>query len=418
VAKLNIVRVNQLAWYGDTELELQFPQSWEINVCNMRGCSAPPLSDEQIKQAFANPIGTKQIRELAQGKKEVVIIFDDITRPTKVFQLVPHVLKELQEAGIQDGKIRFIAALGAHGAMKRMEFAKKLGEEVISRFDTYNHNCYANCTYLGQTSRGTPVNINSEVMACDLKISISGVCPHPRAGFSGGAKAILPGVSHIDSIRANHLGNLAMVPINPDHSSHRPINSPVIDKVDNNAVRLDMEEIARMAGLDFSINVVFNGKRNPSGLFVGDVVAAHRRAVKFAREMYATPPSNNVDIVILNNYSKPSEPLVIDFNFKSLLKGDGGILVIIANAPDGQVTHYLLGDFGKSTRQSTLPPGVNKIIMLTEYPEATVSSKLGPPQSIFMVKTWSEVINLLRVDHNSKAKVAVFPDVALQLLSE
>ena len=145
MVELNTVWVNQLAWYGDTELELQFPPSWDVTVYHMRGYSAPALSEEQIKQAFANPIGTQRIRELAKGKKEVVILFDEMTRPTKVFQLVPYVLQELEEAGIPDDNIRFISTLGNHRAMGRLDLVKKLGEEVVERFAVYNHNCFANC---------------------------------------------------------------------------------------------------------------------------------------------------------------------------------------------------------------------------------------------------------------------------------
>ena len=122
--KMKSVRVPQLAWYGDTELELQFPASWNVTTCHMAGEHAPKLNDEKIREAFANPIGTKPLRELAQGKKEAVIIFDDITRPTKVSELIPYVLQELASAGISDDSIRFISALGAHGAMNRIDMAK------------------------------------------------------------------------------------------------------------------------------------------------------------------------------------------------------------------------------------------------------------------------------------------------------
>lgn len=417
MAKNNTVRVNQLAWYGDTELELKFPPSWDVNVCYMRGHSAPSLSDEQIKRAFANPIGTKRIRELAQGKHEVVIIFDDMTRPTKAFQLIPYILKELEEGGIPDRNIRFIPSLGAHGPMTRMHFVKKLGEEVVSRFPVYNHNCFEGCTYLGQTSRGTPVNINSEVMACDLKISIGGLCPHPKAGFSGGAKAILPGVARIDTIRANH-DKLGMVPPTPDNPMSRSHPSTGIGKVDDNVVRLDMEEIAGMAGLDLTVNVVFNGKRDPAGLFVGEMVAAHREAVKFAREMYASVLVGNLDIIVLNNYSKSSEGLMIGSYTASMYKKGGGILVIIAKAPDGHVTHYLGGGFGRTLKENALPAGVNKVIMLTEYPEVAVVNSLGPPQSVFTFKTWPQVLEKLREDYKQEAMVAVIPDVPMQLFPE
>jgi lactate racemase len=153
-----------LAWYGDETLELDFPESWEVTVCNMKGINAPVLSDKEIRAAFSRHIGSKTIKELVKGKKEVAILFDDLTRPTPSILLVPYIIEQLSEAGIQDKNIRFISALGAHGSMDNIAFRKKLGDEVTGRFLVYNHNPYENCTPLGKSSRGTPIAANSEMM--------------------------------------------------------------------------------------------------------------------------------------------------------------------------------------------------------------------------------------------------------------
>ena len=180
-----MVQLKEKPWYGDTEFEIGFPDAWEVHICPMHGADAPSMSGSQIKKAFANPIGTRTIRELANGKREVVIIFDDMSRPTPVAQLVPYVLAELAAAGIPDDNIRFVGAPGSHGTMNAEDFRKKLGDDVVGRFLVFNHNPYENLTYLGKTSHGTPVYINSEVMSCDLKIAIGCVVPHPLNGFGG-----------------------------------------------------------------------------------------------------------------------------------------------------------------------------------------------------------------------------------------
>ena len=190
---MNIVKVPQLAWYGTKELELPLPDSWQVEVCNMAGYNRPAMKPDQIKASISNPIGMPPIRELAKGKKEVVIIFDDMTRVTRVAEIVPFVLEELAEAGIPDDRIRFIIALGAHGAVNRLDFVKKLGEETVARFTVYNHDAFVNSTYVGTTTNcGTKVYVNEEVMKCDLKIAIGSVVPHPMGGFGGGGKIILP----------------------------------------------------------------------------------------------------------------------------------------------------------------------------------------------------------------------------------
>ena len=200
----NIIKLPQLPWHEPREFELPLPDSWQVEVCNMAGYNRPALNDDQIKASVTNLIGTPPIRELARGKHEVVIIFDDIARVTRIAKIVPFVLEELAQAGIPDSNIRFIAANGTHGAMNRMDFAKKLGEPVMARFPVYNHNPYENCTYVGTTSSGTKVFINAEVMRCDFKVAISMTAPHLFVVFGSGGKMIVPGVASIETIQANH----------------------------------------------------------------------------------------------------------------------------------------------------------------------------------------------------------------------
>lgn len=100
-----------LAWYGGKDLELEFPESWDVTVCKMKGYDALRLSDSKIRKAFANPIGTRTIKELARGKKEVVILFDDMTSPTPSAVLIPYILEELAAAGIPDGAKAKVAVI-------------------------------------------------------------------------------------------------------------------------------------------------------------------------------------------------------------------------------------------------------------------------------------------------------------------
>ncbi|MDD4876480.1 MAG: lactate racemase domain-containing protein, partial [Dehalococcoidales bacterium] len=202
---MNIIKVPQLAWYDTKDLELSLPDDWQIEVFNMAGYNRPALEPAGIKASINNPIGIPPIRELAKGKKEVVIIFDDITRVTRTAKIVPFILEELADAGIPDNRIRFVAALGLHAAMWREHFVKKLGGDIVARFPVYNHNPFTNCIYVGTTATyGTKVYANEEVMKCDLKIAISSVVPHRMSGFGGGSKIILPGVVSFETTDHNH----------------------------------------------------------------------------------------------------------------------------------------------------------------------------------------------------------------------
>ncbi len=409
-----IVKVPQFPWYGDTELELDFPSSWEVVTCRMAGQDTPKLDVKGIKAAFQNPIGTPRIAELAHNRKDVVIIFDDLTRPTKVDELVPYVLQELKEGGIKEENIRFISAIGAHGAMRFMDYVKKLGLEVVQKFPVYNHNPYENCTYLGTTSRGIPVSVNNEFMSCDLKIAIGAIVPHPTAGFGGGGKMVLPGVCHIDTILANHR-NLCEI----SDDQNIVLNAWGGD-VDNNKMRLDMEEIARMAGLDVSVNALVNLYRDTVALFVGDVVDTHRAGVKLAPKIYRTEVPGEADIVVANAYGKANEAAIAAEAGRKLLKKEGGDLVITCNIPEGQICHYLARSFGKNMGgrlwgpRRKLPERVKRLIVLGPYIDRAGLDWIGPLDQISIINSWPEIINMLKTSHGDNARVAVIPDATIQ----
>jgi nickel-dependent lactate racemase len=132
------VDVPILLWYGDKKQSLNFPADWDVSLYPMNGDKLPTLTDQQIRMALANPIGSKTIGQLARNKREAVVVIDDMTRGTKPSLLLPYVLKELNDNGISNDHIRFIMALGAHGTQNRMDFAKKLGEEIVQQFPCWN----------------------------------------------------------------------------------------------------------------------------------------------------------------------------------------------------------------------------------------------------------------------------------------
>ena len=194
----------RLIWDGGGERELDFPDDWDVHFCPSRGWERPALGDRAIRKAFAEPVGAPRIRDLARGKKEVVIIFDDITRPTPIHQIAPYVLEELRSGGDRRRQVRFVVASGTHGAHDNAALRAKLGQEILERYFVFQHNPYENCVSVGATRLGTAVAVNREVMSCDLKIGIGCILPHPQAGFGGGGKLILPGIAHIDTVDRFH----------------------------------------------------------------------------------------------------------------------------------------------------------------------------------------------------------------------
>lgn len=404
------VRLPQLYWYENSHLDLDFPDSWDVHVCPPKGHDRPKLTPEEIERAFENPIGTPRLRDLARGRKEVAILFDDITRPTRTSEIAPFVLRELHEAGITDDHIRFIAAVGTHGAHDNLALRKKLGQEILARYPVYNHNPYENCVPVGTTSRGTELAVNREVMGCDLKIGIGCIVPHPQVGFGGGGKIILPGVSHIDSIAHFH----TVVPF----SAPETIGT---GNYDNNVMRMEFEEACKLAGLDLTVDVLVNLRGEITAIFVGDPVLEHREAVKLAKEVYATERVPDLDVVVSNAFLKPSEAFVSVPTALRSLGGEGGTIVMIINAPEGQIVHYLMRSFGKEYggrlyTPRTLPPQF-KVIVLNPLRDRTCVDMFTSPDAITWARDWAEASDALRALHPNGARVAVYPDATIQYLA-
>jgi len=391
-------------FFGDEEMRLDFPPGWEVQVCKMRGHDARELTDDQIREALRTTIDQRRIRELAEGKRNVVITFDDCARPTPAGRVVPFVLEELHAAGVSDDKIFFHASYGTHSPMYQMDFVAKLGPDIVARYPVWNHDCFNGVVQVGTTSEGMPVKLSKRFLDADLKICISGIKPHGMAGYGGGAKSIVPGVASIET--AGY--------------AHNVLNPRVRTAVAyvNNLVRLQMEEAARLAKLDMSVNIIMNGDRKVAGLYAGDVVAAHRAAVRDAHERYHTEIPTNVDVVISNAYPQSVEASK-ELKYCGLSLRDGGSAVLIQDTPAGQRKIHYLGWQGDTERRGTrerrqgLPVRqAGQVIIFSRWPSAW--DAMDYSDEVYFAKSWEEVLDRLDRVHGPGTKVAIYPCAALQ----
>lgn len=405
------VRVPSYPWFGDRDLTLDFPENWEVKVLKMKGHDSPAVSKEEIRSALRSPIGSKPLAEIAKGKDSAVIIFDDLTRPTKVGEIAEVVVEE-----IKIDEIVFVCANGAHGTFNREDFAKKLGEKIVESYPVFNHNPYENLQYLGETSFGTPVEVNAEVMSYPLKIGIGCIVPHVQYGYGGGAKIMLPGVAGMKSIVHNH-GILAgwgyAMKFREVHPSCQMAYGNVNEE---NIQRRDAEEFAKIAGLDFIVNVLVNARRDSTHVFAGDFVQAHRKGVEVAREHYVTPVEFGFDVVVANAYSKANEATLACWT--SMCLKDGGTFVLISNSKWGQVAHFLHGRWGMRRRGGILylpPPEIlqraGKVIFLSEFHEKQPSFEVLGDRAL-RLKSWDETLD--EIGRSGNKRVAVFPDATIQ----
>ena len=407
-----VIKLPQQNWYGAKEVGFSLPGRWQAEILNMSGYNKPALQLAEISQALQNPMGTKPLRELAQGKQQVVIIFDDMSRITRTEALAQAVLKELAAAGISDKQIRFVCALGCHGALTRIDFVKKLGVDILARFPVYNHNPFGNCVSVGKTTTyGTEVLVNAEVMSCDLKIALGLAVPHPMSGFGGGGKIILPGVTAFETTKHNHQKT------HHDMSTMR--GKLGTGRFDENPMRMDIEEAALLSGLDFIINVLVNNMGETAGIFAGALQPAYTEAVKAAKSHYLTPRVNDKNIAIANAFIKANEAFIGVGIASSAVSQQGGDVVMIANAPEGLVPHYLLGPFGEKQfgpehQFSRVPEHVKRLIILNEYPDLAGRGWYAESEKVVFVHKWQDVLNLLEKDYPSTAKVGIYPNSEIQ----
>jgi nickel-dependent lactate racemase len=405
---MKLVSLPSHQWHGDKPLSLKFPDFWDVKRCKMACEDQKEKTEIEILDTIENPLGTEPLSQMAERAKEVVIIFDDMTRPTRTHQYAKPILDILRCAGISRDNIRFIIAPGTHGTFGRLDFVKKLGDEIVDEYQVYNHNPYEMLDYLGATSYGTPVYVNSEVMKCDLKIGIGTVLFHRLTGFSGGGKIISPGVAGIETIRSNHgeLGGFG-----PNYTPH---SSTGYLTCDENLIRLDAEETARMAGLDFKVDTVLNLQRNPIEIYAGDFIETHRKAVNGVKRWHRCE-SPKADIVVANSYMRENEPYLSFWPALTSVREEGSV-VIITNDPDGDINHWLFNHHGKTTGASLWSGEPRKLgrgarlILFSPYKLRSLEMRMGLPETTTWIKNWDGVVEELKKHHKQGSKVVVLPD--------
>ncbi|MHA1269272.1 MAG: lactate racemase domain-containing protein [Candidatus Helarchaeota archaeon] len=408
-----IFKVPWGAWYEDRDLQLEFPESWNIQKFPMNGADKVQSLDD-IKNAIDNPIGSPSIQQIAKGKNNAVIVIEDISRPTCVTSIIDIVLNQLNMAGISNNDITIIFATGAHRPMNRIDFIKKVGIKIVETINIENHHPYENLIYLGESNQGTPIYLNKTYYKADIKIAVGSVIPHPLAGFGGGAKIILPGICGIETLSANHQAGVRGI----------GIGLGFITKL-----RLDIEDVCKKVGLDFSINIINNMKRGIAGVFAGNFIEAHRKAIEYAKKIYYTkiPSKIKFDIGFFNLYpedtelSQATKGLNIFLSTKRLLNRKGAIILLTA-ATEGRGFHSLLAETGSKLYKNwdetilgtilkkftfgVFSPNINKLDVLHFYSDNT----------IFHTK-FHDMINDLEKIYGQSPNACIFP-TSIQIPSE
>jgi nickel-dependent lactate racemase len=410
---MKTVSVPSRLWYENEERTLTFPDRWQVDNLTSPGFDKRGLAPAEIKEKIEHPLAGPPLEELARGKKQAVIVFDDMTRPTPVKDVVPFVLESLHKAGMEKEQIRFIWALGSHGAYDMSNARKKLGDYVVENYAVYNHDPFQNVVRVGRTPTGVEVWINREFMSCDLKIGIGCVTTHVHVGFSGGGKIVFPGVAGLESINQFH------------NQLYRDQSRIGLGNFDNNIMRAECDAAAELAGLNFKIDCLINRRGEIANLYAGPFQRTHAAGGEEGKEHYGISCASGYDIAVCNAYGKSNEAVIALFAALMTLKSDSsGTAILIADSPEGQVPHYVMrawgSDYGgrhyspKARGETTMASFLKRLIVLTPYPDRTMLDMICHADDIAVVKTWPAALALLERDYPEAARVAVIQDGTLQ----
>lgn len=263
-----------------------------LSVLMPNEVSVDRAGEEAIEEALDHPIGTEKLETIVHPGESIVIVTSDNTRPMPSSVVLPHVLARLQKAGVRDEDVTIVFALGAHRKQTEEEKKYLVGTSIYERFRTVDSDP-EDVIRMGMTRQGTPVDITTIVARADRRICLGNIEYHYFAGYSGGAKAIMPGVSTRDAITFNHR---LMV----EEASHAGSS-------DDNPVRKDLEEALHYCPVDFILNVVLNEKKEIVYAVAGDVIKAHRKGAQFLDEFYLNKIEQLADIVIVSQGGFPKD---------------------------------------------------------------------------------------------------------------
>ena len=263
------------------------------------------------------------LSEIVGPGENVAVLIDDHTRATPTALILPLVIEELRRGGVRDGDITILITHGTHRLSTEEEVRQKVGEEIYGRFRIVQHDCTDEDAqvYVGLTSRGTPVWINRRVVEADRRVGIGHIGPSPYAGYSGGGKLILPGAASLDTINANH----SLVPLGFRQPGR--IDLPC---------RLDLEEAARMVGLDFVLDVVLCQGGELARAFAGDPDRVFHEGVALARQVYEIE-CEEVDVAITAAYPYDQDlyQAVRAVEYADVVVRRGGSILLVAACPGG-----------------------------------------------------------------------------------
>lgn len=312
--------------YGQKTVDLELPDS-TIRL-EMKKLEALQDPTQAILHALAHPIQSPPLKDLATGKENACIVISDVTRPVPNRVLLPPILQTLHQAGMKKEQITLLIATGMHRPNLGQELEGMIGRDLAEQYPVVNHYCRNPESYRKiDEIDGAPIEINTHYLDADLKILTGLIEPHFYAGYSGGRKAILPGISSFETMKFMH--------------SYKMIDHPKVTNcvLEGNPFHEYGLRVTELAGADFIANVVINRERQVAGVFAGQFKQAHLEGCRMVYEHSTAPLDHPVDMVITSGGGFPLDATFYQISkalicAKNILK-KGGTIVVTCECREG-----------------------------------------------------------------------------------
>lgn len=405
--------------YGRKGLKVDLPDDVKV----IRPRYIPGIDDEveAIRQALRKPIGSPPLVSKVHPDDRVVVVHTDITRATPNKRILPVLLAELEGAGISKQDISLLNGLGTHRPQTETELRQMLGDDIVEEYRCLQHDSHdeQNLIQLDKTSLGNPIRVNRQYLEADVRILTGFIEPHLFAGYSGGPKAVLPSLAGFESVGSNHsAANIA----HPNATWGKTKGNPIWE---------EMREVALRTDPTFLLNVTLNSDAQITGVFAGDMLAAHAAGRAFIADVAMVPVEESFDVVITTNSGYP-----LDQNLYQSVKGmsaaeqivrQGGAIIIATACEDGVPDH---GGYADLLKRGGSPQGVLDMVtspgfnqpdqwevqiqaMVQQRAEVFVYSEGLTDDQIreaLLTPCWDIPHTLAQLVFNHKASIAVLPE--------
>ena len=310
--------------FGKKSIRINIPDKNTLDIISEGSGSLIIDEDKTITGALENPIESRRLREIASSRKSACIIASDITRPCPSYKFLPLLAGELRKGGIENKDILVVLGLGIHRSHTDSEKRKLVGDYVYNNIETIDSDT-SKSKLIGYTSRGTPAEVFERVLDYDLLIVTGNIEYHYFAGFSGGAKAVMPGICTRNSIQSNHSMML----------DNRSATGRFLD----NPVREDIEEAGKLAGIDFIFNVIINDEKKIIAAVAGQNNDAYLEGIKKYESIYGSEVECAADIVITSQGGYPKDMNLYQ-SHKALenvkeITAEKGTIILVASCCEG-----------------------------------------------------------------------------------